>query len=198
MHGMIYGRSKANNSFANPLKGVVTPFTQKYRRTDSVGFQLSEILDGEMWKRFKKNTFPKVEKTSDGKMFIQPRKHVMSTMENHHVKWLVLTTDYKPVHDHNYPMVQLPKNGYIMKVVIPITSEKLSEFMIEYVIDYNNIQIESINTIGNIKDKTQEIFQMTRDENISIKFNIDNHRPVLELISNREEFFSKYLSDAVE
>ena len=183
-----------NTSLLNQLKGVVTPFSQKYHRSDSSGFELEEIVNGDMIKRFKKDTFPKVEKMSNGNLFIQPTKHVMSTTENYYVKWLVLDSSYQPTHNHDYPMVELPKNGYIVRISVPITPEKTPQFMINYVIDYHNIQIDSMNSLGNV-EQDQSPYQAIREETVVVRFNINEHLPLLNLISNREEFFSKYLND---
>ena len=192
MNGINFKSVTQNTS----LRGVVTPYTQTYHKQDSGGFDLLEIVNSDMKDRFKKDTFPKIFTTSDGTIFINPVKNVKTTMENYFVKWIVLDTEYNPVRNHDYPVVPLPKKGYLMKVNIPITSDNPSEFVVEYVMDYHNIQIETINSIAHSTLSGNDI-DVEKTESLYVQpYEPTKHVEVLKLITDNE-FFSKYLKDAI-
>lgn len=190
----------------NSLDGLgVTPFNQNFNNSEERGFNLLQILNDEsLLAKFQRFTFPKVETMSDGCMFINPRKHVITPTENQYIKWLIFNTDFSPVHDHNYPMTRLPKNGYMMKITIPILSENPDEFQIEYIIDYHNIQVDVSNSINNISQ-----IQNSDDRQITVQVNAQNELNIKEymlgvypeidsLISDKKLFFETYASDALE
>ena len=192
----------SNNGIHTSLNGVVvTPFNQNYRKQESRGFDLIEILNNEnVLSQFKKHTFPSIEKTSTGNIFITPVKRVMSSTENYCIKWLIFNKDFTPVHNHNYPMVPLPANGFLMKIVVPITKQ-LDDFIIEYIVDYHNIQVQFENSIANVTQVESQVIdgqnsiQVSQNSKMVIVFDISEYSEIMKLVSNRTEFFNNYLSD---
>lgn len=190
----------------NSLKGVVTPYQQKYMKADKDGFDLMSILDDEILKnKFPRYTFPQIEKTSDGTCFIVPTKHVISTTDNFYVKWLILDEKYQPVSNHNYPMVPLPKKGYLMKVMLYVTSPNPTDYAIVYLEDFHNIHVQSILSMNGMSQvqssqvENQSFIQANEDDKMMIQpFDLSHHPGITTLLSDRSEFFKKYLSDMID
>ena len=193
-----------NKNTENSLKGVVTPLNQTYHKSNnSLTYDLLEIINNEdLLAKFRNYTFPRIEKTSDNTLFIVPTKRVISSLENMYIKWLVLDENHQPMSNHNYPMVPLPKKGYLMKIVLPVTSEDPSDFMIEYLVDYHNIPIQIISGVNNITQVQsslgQSSIQVNKDDTLSVElFDMSRYPEVTNLIMNKNEFFKNYLYDMI-
>ena len=196
------------NSVKTSLDGmVVTPFNQNFNKSDDNGFDLSTIINDErIMSKFQRNTLPRIEIMTDGGMFINPRKYVIGPNENYYIKWLVFNKNFEPVNDHNYQMTRIPKNGYMMKIVIPNIYEKLDdiEFVIEYVIDINNIKFEVSNTIGDISplqsiSDEQTSIHVTTENNLYFKsYTLGEYKEIDKLILDKKSFFEKYVRDVLD
>jgi hypothetical protein len=194
------------NKVENSLKGVVTPFNQTYHKSeDSMGFDIIEIIDDEkMLSRFDRYTFPHIEKTSDGTLFITPTKRVLTSTENYYVKWLVLNEEFQPLSNHNYPMLPLPKNGYLMKIVLHVTSDNPTEFIIQYVVDYHNIGIQTVSGVNGISQvqssfSGQSSIEVDKADSISVKtIDISRIPQIMSMINDKESFFKEYLQDMID
>ena len=186
----------------NSLKGVVTPYDQKFNRKEENGFTLTEIVTNDvLYNKFIKNTFPNIQIMENGEMFMDPSKRIIQTLHEYFIKWIILGEDFKPSHDHNYPYVGIPKTGYLMKIVIPKLSDNPFEnnFTVEYLCDINNIQTRMDDSISNIDASNQTSVNVDMNENMTVEsLNERRYPAVCKLLSDKDEFIRNYLMDVFE
>lgn len=183
---------------------VVTPFTQTFNVSENIGLDIMDILNDESKiSKFPRFTFPKIEVMTNGEMFINPCKWVVMPTGNYYIKWLIFNKDFTPVHDHHYPATRLPKEGYMMKVIVPVLSENPDEFQIEFVVDYHNIHVEisnSIENISQIQSSTQQTsVQVSTQNGLSIEgYMLGKYPEIDSLISDKKLFFDTYIKDVMD
>ena len=149
MQTMFNYTKKEDDVSSNIIKGVITPYDQVFKKKPSTGFSLSEVLENEnISKNFDQFTFPKIISTDDEKQWIDSVAHIISPNGERYVKWLIFNKDKKPVHDHNYPMTNIPDDGYLVKITIPVMKENPREFIVDYIIDLNDIHFNIESTIN--------------------------------------------------
>jgi len=198
--GVINGIVKKITPNMNSLKGVVTPMHQKMRNMKQNGFTLESIATNkDISDLFVTNEFPKMEKTTDG-IFFQPLTRVISTIQQYYIKWFNLTKDMQISHDHNYQYSRVIPDGYLMKVIVPRTSDKINDYNVKYLVPVDNIPVSEIQSTQNTITVHGEI----PDGTPSIKYAVVPFSPqgldqtLLNLLMNRDEFISKYLTDILE
>ena len=204
-----------NSNLLNHIKPVdtnvntdpkfVTPMTQKYHKMTNITFDLFEIYkQEEIVNKFPPLTFPKIVETTGYELFIEPHDRIYnsSLMEETYIKWLVLGEDMEPINGHNYPMVKLPQDGYLMKIQVP-NSLKLSDNMKEL----KNYQIDCIYpyrhfkiiTEDNLKQMEENSMDLDIMSSLSIKsVDVDINSTLHSLLTNKEEFFDKYVKDCIK
>lgn len=186
------------NENMNSLKGVVTPYDQKFNRKEKVGFTLNEIVNNESLRdRFVTNSFPIFQVMENGEIFMDPVKRIIQTIHEYYIKWIILDDAFIPSHDHDYPFVNIPKSGYLMKVIIPKLYDNPIEndFSVEYVCDINNIQTETSDSLNNNQViQNHNVVDVNMNEILTIEeFNATVYPKVATLIMNKNEFFKEYL-----
>lgn len=180
----------------NSLKGVVTPYDQKFRRKEKDGFTLFEIIQNDALKeRFAKNIFPEFQIMENSEIFMEPTKRIIQTMHEYYIKWFILDENFVPSHDHDYPYVNVPKKGYLVKIVIPRLSDNPieNECVIEYACDINNIEAYTCDSIHDIN--RQESINVDMKEDLQLEaFDCTKYPEIYKLVTNKQDFFKKYLS----
>ena len=176
------------------LKGfVVTPEMQKSMIKEET-LDLFEICDKkEIMNKFDQYTFPELLKMDSGEIFFNPHKSVRDTTTAFCIKWLVFDKDFNPIHGHDYPMVRLPLECYLMKIVIPLMTEMINDFGIEYLIDIRNIDI--------IRNETQSITEEQFSDATVLRirpFDFESFPKIKELMDDKLLFFRRYVKDAIE
>ena len=194
-----------NDNPENLLKGVVTPYDQKFNRKTEDGFSLFEIINNESLKsRFNKFVFPEFRIMDNGEIFMSPVKRVIQTLHEYYIKWMVLDDKFAPSHDHDYPYVNVPRNGYLVKIVIPVLTENPNDFDIEYICDINNIQTNIYDSINNINqpkviDASQNAINVDIKEELGIEpFDPSLYPDFFKIISDKKRFSDKYLQHIFE
>lgn len=190
----------------NSMRGIVTPLKQKMRNMNGTGFKIDLIATDENTQNlFMPNEFPKMEKTADG-IFFQPLARVISTSRQYFIKWFSLSKDMEFSHDHDYQYARINEDGFLMKVVVPRTSEYISDYEVKYVTPVNNISVSEIQTNqGMISASTIDIHGEVETSNVpSIKYVVSPFIPqnqneqLLQVLMNRNEFIKTYLHDILE
>lgn len=144
-----------------------------------------------------KDSLPDVVDTTSNELFIDPHAKSIINQVEIRTKWLLFNEDNEPIRSHNYPMVRIPKVGYLMKITVPITTDKskISDFIIEYYVDIRNIDIIKISNL----ERGAEADNTSVKTSIAIKpFDITDHPELHSLLLKRDEFFEKYVKDALE
>ena len=186
-----------NDNEDNKLTGVVTPYDQKFKRKEKDGFTIFEIIEDEtLLNTFSRNVFPDIVKMNNGEIFMSPTKKIIQTLHEYYIKWFLLDKNFHISHDHDYPYVNIPKDGYLMKIVIPKLSEYPDDFEIEYICDINNIQTQIDNSINNITHiDSQNSIDVDTKELLTIEnFDPTKYPKIYELLINKKDFFNKYLT----
>ena len=190
-------RRQDNSNPDNLLKGVVTPLKQSMGRMNGEGFSLDKIYENqELLSMFKKNEFPRFERTADG-LFFEPIGKVISTIHTYYVKWFSLNKDFEISHDHNYQFTRIIPNGYLMKVSVPRMSDQISDYEINYVIPVDNIQ--AIPFYGKVQsERTIDTTSEPTSQYAIPQFDISMYPQLMGLLSDKESFITNYLSDILE
>lgn len=144
-----------------------------------------------------KNTLPSIIDTTSNELFLDPHAKSLVNHVEVRTKWLLFDKDNEPINSHNYPMVRIPNVGYLMKINVPITTEKskITDFSIEYYVDIRNIDIIKISNL----ERGAEADNTSVKTSIAIKpFDITDHPELHSLLLKRDEFFEKYVKDALE
>lgn len=158
-------------------------------------FKLSSFVDGNNTEGFPSKYIPHIVETADG-FFIEPVTSFKTGGIKTYVKFLILDKNFIPIHGHDYAFVKLPTEGYLMRILLNNKTDKeLSEdFIINYVIDINNITVVSsreINTQSGVNELST--IEIKAFENI-----IDSYdERIFSLLSNKDVFFKTYLKDIV-
>ena len=192
----------------NPNNVVLcTPDIQKNYSTSNTGIELDLfklIHDEKMIKKFENLTFPEFRVMTNGSIFIDPAKKIISPGVEMYIKWLVLDKNMVPVSDCNYNFVELPQEGYLVKIVIPIMSNDLSKikesYNVQYFVNYRNIPIEVNNEIienRSIRNTEMDEINLDSYEQLKIvEFNGTNQKE-RNLLDN-ENFFRDYIEHIFE
>lgn len=198
----LMGFMKPADNKKSLMDYVVTPYNQKFNRKEKDGFSLFDIIENEsLLKRFSRYTFPEFQKMDNGNIFMQPTKKVIQTLHEYYIKWMVLDNNFTPSHDHDYPYANVPKSGYLIKIVIPNLHDNPLDntFTIEYACDINNIVTRSFDSINNIDRTNQNSINVDMKEDLEIEpFDPAMYPKIYELVLNIKEFFKLYLSDVIE
>lgn len=163
------------------------------------GRSLYDLATGNMRDKFPLNYFPSIQKTSTG-IFICPRNKVISTNRRYFIKYLVIRnigSIMKVVSDHNYPMVQLPQNGFIAKFEIDFTSIFNKEFTMEYFIDFNDVSISQNIEKTMVKEGNDQDSDFVEKQTEIYTFMDDPNKGFITELIQRSDFFDTYLSDAI-
>ena len=170
----------------NNLK-IVTPEFQSQHKFKSDLSLLDILLNEDMMHKFKSHTFPYASITTDKEIFITPLRHVKTATEDYNTKWLILDEKLKPVHNHDYPMVPVPKKGYIMKIDYHYYNKHIpGSFVVDYLISCQNVHINIVNDkVGNNFIERYEFD----------KFNPIEYMDKIDHFSDRVEFEKLYLQD---
>lgn len=195
MNSNIMKRQEKNNK--NLLTGVVTPLKQSMKKMNSEGFSLDVIYENpDILSMFRKNEFPKFEKTSDG-LFFEPIGKIISTIHTYYVKWFSLNSNFEISHDHNYQFTKIIPNGYLMKVSVPRMSDQINDYEINYVIPVDNIQ--AISFYGKVQsERTIDTISEPTSQYAVPQFDISMYPQLMSLLSNKDFFIENYLSDILE
>lgn len=181
----------SNSSIKTSLNGVVvTPNTQQTNHADNI-YSLDFLLTDNMICKFRKHTFPIIHKSKDG-IFMQPTQHIITPMENIYVKWLFIGSDYKPSHDHNYPVAKLKESGYFMRITASTFSDK--DFIIDYIQDVTKIETLTIKNVTMTKSVTDTYKDLDMLIIRPYQVGVDDEL-IKNIITDREMFFDTYLKD---
>lgn len=168
----------------NILKGAVTPDIQKMHGRNVMS--LSEIITNEeLKKKFEMNTFPKIEKTTSG-WFFSPINHSIFNMHQTYMKWFSLTKDGVIPHDHAYDFARLNMDGYLLKVSVPMLSNQITDFQVDYLVNTN-----SITPLINEEQDGSYSFKMPM-------FVLGQYPNISDILSNQQTFIRQYLGDVQE
>lgn len=195
MNSNIIKKQETNNK--NLLTGVVTPLKQSMKKMNSEGFSLDVIYENpDILSMFRKNEFPKFEKTADG-LFFEPIGKIISTIHTYYVKWFSLNSNFEISHDHNYQFTKIIPNGYLMKVSVPRMSDQINDYEINYVIPVDNIQ--AISFYGKVQsERTIDTISEPTSQYAVPQFDISMYPQLMTLLSNKDFFIENYLSDILE
>lgn len=144
-----------------------------------------------------KDTLPNIIDTTSNELFIDPHTKSIVNQVEIRTKWLLFNKDNEPIHGHNYPMVRIPKVGYLMKITVPITTDKskITDFGIDYYVDIRNIEVERMTNLERDNENGNTIIK----DFIAIKsFDIARHPELHSILLDRDDFFNKYVKDALE
>lgn len=181
--------SKQISAVKTTLDGVVvTPNTQQTHYADNI-YPLEFLLTDQIKEKFYKNTFPIVYTNSNGELFMQPVQHIITPMSNTHVKWFCIGDDFKPSHDHNYPVAKVKSSGYFMKLSIDGNRHNPSDcdFTIEYIQN-----ISSIETIHVQNNETNNISDIIMVKPFSL---YSQSELIKNIIPDKNEFFKLYMEN---
>ena len=189
-----------NSEIKTSLNGVVvTPNTQKTNFADNA-YPLEYLLSDRMISKFRKNELPSVVGDSKDGVFIQPKKHVITSMEDTYLKWLFIGTDFIPSHDHNYPVVKVKSTGYIMRISIDrrtTGSISDSEFMIDYIQDITKIETLTIKNVT----MSKPVMNIYKDLDMMIirpyQVGVDDDL-IKKIIPDKKKFFDTYVKDVFD
>ena len=156
------------------------------------------VKDESLRKRFPQNTFPKIEVMSDGAIFAETTKRVLEPGHDTFIKWLIADSNGVVVHDWDYPYTRLRDTGYLLKIIVPITSSKSKQlqFHVEYAVDLNEmpiIQQSELLKHGEDSDQVDieaQSFLGVEPYNMSSKVGA-----LFNPIVTSPDFFNKYLKD---
>jgi len=167
--------------------GIVTPDFQTQHMINA-GLNLIKIYtDDDLMRKFKSHTFPYASITTDKEIFITPLRHVKISTDDYNTKWLVLDANFKPVHNHDYPMVPLPTNGYLMKIDYHYYNKNVAgNFTVDYLIDYNNLHVNIV---------TEKVGNNVIERYEFDKFNPLEYADKIDHFNDKVEFEKLYLYD---
>lgn len=176
---------KENPEPSSSIKGVVTPYDQMFRKKETLGVSLFDVLgNDDIMKSFDSSTFPNIIHTDDGRKWIDSINHIISPNGERYIKWLIFSKDKKPVNDHNYPMTSVPDEGYLVKITIPVREEEPKEFLVDYIVDLKDIHFNIESSINKLSD----IHESCDRYHI-----IPNDIPEIQVFMRQERFFNDYL-----
>lgn len=177
----ILKNSNTNPSPKTSLNGVVvTPDLQNTKHIEN-RFPLNFLLTNDVIHKFRKNTFPIIHQSKDG-LFMQPVQHIMTPMSDIYVKWMFIGLDYKPSHDHNYPMAKIKDTGYIMRISLDARID--STFSNNYfTIDY----IQDVTKVETVKEFDMMVVRPYQNE-------LDGEL-ITNIITDQNTFFDLYVKD---
>lgn len=168
---------------------------------DGKGITLYDIVNSDKVKQFPTNYFPFIQKTNSG-IFICPRSKVISTNERYYIKYLVIKNCgaiLKVVNDHNYPMVELPKDGFIAKFRMDFINIADRGYSLDWFIDYNNVSINQNVDKSLIRNFGSNNSQELNEQNkVSYSLSDDPNIGFIQQLSQTSNFFDEYLSDAID
>lgn len=166
------------------------------------GNSLYDIVKSPKRDMFPPNYFPFMEKTASG-IFIRPRSKVISSNERYFVKYLVIRNCgaiMKVCNDHNYPMVELPKDGFIAKFRIDFVSIADRGFSLDYFINYNDVTIsENVEkSLTRSQNKNGENVDLIEEDKTVFGLVDDPNKSFIMQLVQQPNFFDTYLIDAID
>ena len=192
--------NKVNRTNKNP--GFVTINEQK--RLCLKGLSLRDIIikNGTNY-NFKPYLFPEFNVMTNGDIFFDPCVSIINVSRREFVKWFVLDKQWNISHDNSYNFVRLPKEGYMMKISIPIVSDTIESFEVEYVVDITNINIIESFEVEHVVDiDTNHIFALNDPHLMEVdslntieSIDVTKYPEFIELINDTTSFIKKYLTD---
>jgi hypothetical protein len=156
------------------------------------------IRSEELITNFPKNYLPEVTETSDEIFILTAKTDMTGGSANAKIlKFLILDKDLKPVHWHDYQYAPMPRDGYLMRISVPvIQTDNANEFKIDYLINIQHVIITDSFQSGLAQNSDKQSFDDIGSkcsmlfENAKEMFDNTN---IMSLISNSETFFNTYL-----
>lgn len=197
MSNVYFNNLSIHDNNKNTLKGVVTPENQTTKKFSKDKLELKEIVTKEdILSKFELFTFPDFFIMESGEMFMDAKKKIISNIHDIRVKWFILNEKFEISHDHDYPYVSVPETGYLMRISIPITSIENHEFVIDYIVDINNVEFKFNDLIQNNEDNINDKLRIPDFD--TIKCNINFEVLYNKLFADKDTFFNEYLSDIIK
>jgi len=169
---------------------MITADTQRYG--DRI-LTLKDFITDESKLNFPKYYLPNITNVNDT-LFIIPSKHVVSSNDDYYIKYLILDKDKMPIHGHSYPFVEVPNEGYIMKIRVEYTNIEVREFQIEYMVDINDIKFNVTSSlIGTDENKSKiDTFTFTPFDSSMCSQTLAN------ILTDQNAFYQSYIHDAIQ
>lgn len=173
---------------------LVTALHQSHKIHSDQTISIRQIFESsDLQENFDRVELPNMQKTSDGVLWFEPCKSIVDNgIVTKHI-WILLNKNLKISHNYNFSFVPFPSEGYLMKIIMPITKYCYDTFQLAWLTDINNINIEINNVVklNEIKDDTVDISQ--KEFNRIISLNLDDYPELYSLISNPKDFYNSYL-----
>lgn len=190
------------------LPFISSEMQKNYMRTSGNGgningLNINDIIrDEKLMNQFSKNEFPEFKVMTDGSIFFNPRRKVVSQIQSYAIKWFSLDSSLEFAHDHDYEFARLNMEGYLMKLRISrgFTNKgdiQIGGFEVDYVCSVNQIPIVEILETPNSNLSLPSPNEVITPQN---KLKVSPYNPnqfpkLIAVFMNSEEFINKYLQD---
>lgn len=153
--------------------------------------------DQTVYDKFAYNTFPKFKTMEDGEVYFEPVCQVISSLQSHYVKWFMLDHRMRISHDHSYPYVRVIPDGYLMKIKLSITFDKITGFEVIYITKAADIEIMDIADTRRDGAYLEDIVDEAKVVRWTVPLlNIATFYPqIIPTLSDSERFIKTYLKD---
>lgn len=173
---------------------LVTALHQTHKIQSNQSISIRQIFESsDLQLNFDRMEFPNMQKTSDDVLWFEPCKSIVDNgVVTKHI-WILLDKNMKISHNYNFAFIPFLSEGYLMKIVMPITRYCSDTFQIAWLININDINIEINNVVklNGIKDDNVDVTQ--KEFNRVISLNLEAYPELYIPLSNAGKFYNSYL-----